>query len=388
MKKLIITVMSLCFVFSSCNLSSQNNSVNTKMSNKKFILSNISEIYNGISKDINNYYTKITIPNNVKCDPPEKLYELTMKYQNDNKDLNYASERAESLNEVFCKNNKIQKDTLSLNETQLDYMTDDDCSDYTLNCSVFGEFNCFNEKTYNDIYNASELNIVKSYYLNRDTSDLKDSYILNNKNITIEQAVENVEAFVNNDLSFFNDDKEIVSKVRDIYVYRYDGKFAFKFRLGKVLGSVPLMECDIMQYEKLEEGTEHFITSCMSVTMTTDNTFDIINNYDCLMLDNKEEISQIIPLKEAMNILEQELADNVHFNIDDISLEYCCKQSFHEEDGSTDLTLDSFNSSDKFEYSPYWCFYIDDNDNIAIGNEHPRKCLMVDALKGNLTVLT
>lgn len=385
MKKLIVTIISLCFVFSSCNLSFQNNSVNTKMSNKKFILSDISEIYYGISKDINNYYTKITIPNNVKCDPPEKLYELTMKYQNDNKDLNYASERAESLNEIFCKNNKIQKDTLSLSETQLDYMTDDNCSDYTLNCSVFGEFNCFNEKTYNDIYNASELNIVKSYYLNRDTSNLKDSYVLNNKNITIEQAVENVENFINNDLKLFN--LGIDARVKDIYIVKYDKKYAFKFLMERVLNNVPFLECNTMNYEKFEEGTDHFVLSYLEIIMTNNNIFDIINNYLPLKLDAKNEISQIIPLKEAMNILEQELADNVHFDIDDISLEYCCKQGFHAEDGSIDLTLDNFDSSDKFEYSPYWCFYIDDNDNIAIGNEHPRKCLMVDALKGELSVL-
>lgn len=385
MKKLIVTIMSLCFVFSSCNLSSQNNSVNTKMSKKKFILSDISEIYNGISKDINNYYTKITIPNNVKCDPPEKLYELTMKYQNDNKDLNYASERAESLNEIFCKNNKIQKDTLSLSETQLDYMTDDDCLDYTLNCSVFGEFNCFNEKTYNDIYNASELNIVKSYYLNRDTSNLKDSYVLNNKNITIEQAVENVENFINNDLKLFN--LGIDARVKDIYIVKYDKKYAFKFLMERVLNNVPFLECNTMNYEKFEEGTDHFVLSYLEIIMTNNNIFDVINNYLPLKLDAKNEISQIIPLKEAMNILEQELADNVHFDIDDISLEYCCKQGFHAEDGSIDLTLDNFDSSDKFEYSPYWCFYIDDNDNIAIGNEHPRRCLMVDALKGELSVL-
>lgn len=385
MKKLIITIMSLCFVFSSCNLSSQNNSVNTKMSNKKFILSDISEIYNGISKDINNYYTKLTIPNNVKCDPPEKLYELTMKYQNDNKDLNYASERAESLNEIFCKNNKIQKDTLSLSETQLDYMTDDDCLDYTLNCSVFGEFNCFNEKTYNDIYNASELNIVKSYYLNRDKSGLKDSYMINNKNFTIENIVESVENFINNDLKLFS--LGIDARVKDIYIVKYDKKYAFKFLLERVLNNVPFLECNTMNYEKFEEGTDHFVLSYLEIIMTNNNIFDIIHNYLPLKLDAKNEISQIIPLKEAMNILEQELADNVHFDIDDISLEYCCKQGFHAEDGSTDLTLDNFDSSDKFEYSPYWCFYIDDNDNIAIGNEHPRKCLMVDALKGELSVL-
>lgn len=385
MKKLIITIMSLCFVFSSCNLSSQNNSVNTKMSNKKFILSDISEIYNGISKDINNYYTKLTIPNNVKCDPPEKLYELTMKYQNDNKDLNYASERAESLNEIFCKNNKIQKDTLSLSETQLDYMTDDDCLDYTLNCSVFGEFNCFNEKTYNDIYNSSELNIVKSYYLNRDKSGLKDSYMINNKNFTIENIVESVENFINNDLKLFS--LGIDARVKDIYIVKYDKKYAFKFLLERVLNNVPFLECNTMNYEKFEEGTDHFVLSYLEIIMTNNNIFDIIHNYLPLKLDAKNEISQIIPLKEAMNILEQELADNVHFDIDDISLEYCCKQGFHAEDGSTDLTLNNFDSSDKFEYSPYWCFYIDDNDNIAIGNEHPRKCLMVDALKGELSVL-
>ncbi|MDE6150103.1 MAG: hypothetical protein K2F81_08440 [Ruminococcus sp.] len=384
MKKSIILIL-FCFLFSSCNLSSQNNSVNTKVSNKKFILSDISEIYNGISKDINNSYTKITIPNNVKCDPPEKLYELTMKYQNDNKDLNYANERAKRLNEIFCSKNNIQKKTLSLSETNLDFFTLNDCTDYAINCSVFGEFNCFLEKTYDNIYNASELNIVRSYYLNRDKSGLKDSYMINNKNITIENIVESVENFINNDLKLFS--LGIDARVKDIYIVKYDKKYAFKCIMERVLDDVPFLECNTMNYEKFEEGTDHFILSYLEIIMTNSNIFDVINNYIPLKLGAKKEISQVIPLKEAMNILEQELADNVHFNIDEVSLVYCCKQGFHAEDGGTDLTLDSFDSSIRFEYSPYWCFYIDDNDNIAIGNEHPRKCLMVDALKGDLSVL-
>lgn len=383
MKKSIILI-SFCFLLSSCNLSSQNNSVNTKSSNN-FTLSDISEIYNGISKDINDSYTKITIPNNVECDPPRKLYKLTMKHQNDNKDLNYANERAERLNEIFSSKNNIQKKTLSLSETNLDFFTPDDCTDYSINCSVFGEFNCFLEKTYDNIYNASELDIVRSYYLNRDKSGLEDSYKINSQNITIKDIVKSAENFINDDLKFFG--LGIDARVRDIYIVKYDEKYAFKCIMERVFDEVPFLECNTMNYEKFEEGTDHFILSYLETIMTNSNTFDAINNYIPLKLDAKKEISQIIPLKEAMNIIEQELADNVHFDIDEVSLVYCCKQSFHAEDSDIDLTLDSFDSSIRFEYSPYWCFYIDDNDNIAIGNEHPRKCLIVDAVTGTLSVL-
>lgn len=383
-KSFIIVFFSL--MLASCSVLQQDNDLYNKNTNSKISLINLSEIYDGLEDGVNKCYTKISIPETINRQEPEKLYRISMKYQNSSKDLKFIKQRSEGLNETICKRNNLHKKSLILSSNKLDYISKEELGEYFLDCFVFGEFNFINEKMYNDYFEDSSCKLVKSYYLNRDKSNINDTYKLNNDNMTIKEIAKYTESFVNDELDVLTNG--IKAQVRDIYIYKSNGRYAASCKLQLQLDNIPFMECDTLEYELMSDKTTDFVSSYITLKMIDKNNFAEIISNDCLEVNNKKEIEKIISLKKALDILEQELADNVHFDINDVCLEYCCKQKLETNDEvANNLNLDNINSHETFEYSPYWCFYIDDNEKEDIDNEHPRKSLLVNALTGELYVL-
>ena len=92
--------------------------------------------------------------------------------------------------------------------------------------------------------------------------------------------------------------------------------------------------------------------------------FRMINAAAPINVTEKQELNDIVPLTEAVSILDRELANNIKLEFTDIALMYCCltyqptiDRVDPEKASEADKMTEEYNLTEK-KYVPMWCFRI------------------------------
>ena len=94
--------------------------------------------------------------------------------------------------------------------------------------------------------------------------------------------------------------------------------------------------------------------------------------------------NEIISLKAAAELLQNELADNLRLRFTEVRLMYCCKDTYPNLDpninGDKEAMEKEF-SIQRSEYVPTWCFFLGNPDSV-------RTSIKINAVTGEITIDT
>ena len=98
--------------------------------------------------------------------------------------------------------------------------------------------------------------------------------------------------------------------------------------------------------------------------------------------------NEIISLKAAAELLQNELADNLRLRFTEVRLMYCCKDTYPNLDPNINGDKEAMRekmekefSIQRSEYVPTWCFFLGNPDSV-------RTSIKINAVTGEITIDT
>ena len=131
-----------------------------------------------------------------------------------------------------------------------------------------------------------------------------------------------------------------------------------------------------------------YSASAITLTVTGSDDYDIFSSTFSEQYPLTETVSEAIPLRSAVGILCEELAEYVRYIFDSVELRYCCKITAPVITGTDSLEdsriLADYGRIETAYFEPTWCFYYKTADR---NGEH-REAVKVNALTGEITIDT
>lgn len=173
------------------------------------------------------------------------------------------------------------------------------------------------EVSFNNMH--AESNLIKSYYLRNKDCNLDDVYSLQDGEISIREAIDFVENYVNEEIPLEGKDADVNLKVETVNVYKNEYGYCLGFKIQK----------EILNVLWPQNGPGDFDTGYVArydlsnVYMIRKNDIDI---FDCdtriLSYEKVKEITEIIPLDTALEIVSTKIGGNSVYTIQKIELAY------------------------------------------------------------------
>ena len=131
-----------------------------------------------------------------------------------------------------------------------------------------------------------------------------------------------------------------------------------------------------------------YSASVITLTVTGSDDYDIFSSTFSEQYPLTETVSEAIPLRSAVGILCEELAEYVRYIFDSVELRYCCKITAPVITGTDSLEdsriLADYGRIETAYFEPTWCFFYKVTDE---NGEH-REAVKVNALTGEITIDT
>ena len=370
MKSIRINTIILCsfllmiLVFSSCS-----NNDNLK---------EISEI----SEEMKSYKFTDTENLHFECTPIlqklDKIYTFTSKSPsdfNDDAEREEAIQRVVKYSEKFC-GQKIDKTQVVADGSSYLYEEPDQLQ---ITVSANKSFSIATRSYFDLLRKNSELGInvngtdQSTHIIFNGKDESGKTYIIDGKDINVKTAAEYAQKWVKDNFSDMFDPVEDGVEISDsIAVKSSDGKYySFHVRIASTVSGVRINENGFVDPDPNPSVTTNFIRpTYIDVEMSDEKTILCTTGMFRTVKTDKNEITMILPLSEAVKKAAEGLAPNLEFNVKDVRLKYCVH--------STNKTNKGPN-----EYRPMWCFLLE----VTEGNSFysvVTKDLFVDAIDGTI----
>ncbi|MBR1422134.1 MAG: hypothetical protein IJ571_01660 [Ruminococcus sp.] len=338
---------------------------------------------NALDKD----YSQFIISNGFDMEIPGSIFECSFT-QAENYEQNYE--------DVFAR--YFDSETLSAVSPEYFEGPDgmkgykfDDADKKIYACVGNNGFVCFAKPSaYDMMFGGGER--VKVYHADR-KEQLSDSYILNGEKITVEEAAQFAQKWLDKTYSPLEPDyairvKTIIARRSEMGIYSFD-IFAEKIYNGVALDS--LVQMSDSSYTSLEQSGQKmkYITQNIYMQMFTPDEIGSLTNGNGMLLPTQgDALKEAVSLSSALEYLEEQFADfSEPIEVSDIGLKYTLTPQNDYQSGQS-----CYDAGIAFESHIVWEFVIDIPEaNLPVGTHLDystlgdlRKFIYVDVQSGEM----
>lgn len=177
---------------------------------------------------------------------------------------------------------------------------------------------------------SSEDLLDKVYYPEATDGSLEDVYETESGALSVEEAIEQVENYFNNEFPV-STSGEMEYRVARVYILKMsDDKYAFDFAMRRSYGGVP--------FESANSGTCAYepdeVMDLTEAVLDKEDHVIFFNGYEPKQdIEEIQEISKVISPERATEYLSRKIGDNTTYIVKGIELSYTGKRTLLEEDG-------------------------------------------------------
>lgn len=277
---------------------------------------------NKLSDDIDNAldksYTQFDLRENISVELPEDYCEVDFTQISD-----YEENYEKIMTRIFGKDVLDHENTVhdETGDGMVSYSFSDD-DEKMYGCVGNNGFICFAKPSaFDDLFNGG--NRVKIYHIDRD-DDLSDSYELDGTSVTIKQAADFAQDWLDKNYADLEPDLEIA--VKTIIVRQSDqGIYSFDIHASKKYNGV-LLDDLVQMTDTSDESMSKmkYITQGIYMQMFKSDEIGSLTNGNGILIPKKERsVDKIISLSSAMGFIENTFTDfNEKMEISAIDLKY------------------------------------------------------------------
>lgn len=340
---------------------------------------------NKLSDDIDNAldksYTQFDLRENISVELPEDYCEVDFTQISD-----YEENYEKIMTQIFGKDVLDRENTVhdETGDGMVSYsFSDDDGKMY--GCVGNNGFICFAKPSaFDDLFNGG--NRVKIYHIDRD-DDLSDSYELDGTSVTIKQAADFAQDWLDKNYTDLEPDLEIA--VKTIIVRQSDqGIYSFDIHASKKYNGV-LLDDLVQMTDTSDESMSKmkYITQGIYMQMFKSDEIGSLTNGNGILIPKKEKsVDKIISLSSAMGYIENTFTDfNEKMEISAIDLKYTLTPLNDNKNGQS-----CYDAGIKFDSHLVWEFVMDVPENeMPVGDEYSsagniQRFIYLDAESGDL----
>ena len=367
-KQIIISSIIAVVVLSSCtqtpdNIEGANHNVDLNSTNKV----TVEHILDDFDEAFETKYTRFKLPDksSVIINQPEGVYDLELKYVNDDKDTSWLKEKVYKLAKIFNLSNCGEAKKIG--------------NDFTLkNNNARTDLEMFSSPYYdkNGDWNPNDIINKKIEYLDRiNLEDLKDEY-----KIVVKKSVDYANE-INEMLG-----GSLINNPMDLYIQEYNSEVFYALSLQPIYKGIGL-QCITPTYipSDIFDGDNALMTMSFYIKFLYDSKLTLYsyvgcNNYTPV---KEEPIDKMISFKDACDILESELAENTNFEFDDVKLWYEPRGTIIDLSDSSVSTYDAHDGNKTIKCTPKWYFISDESSEADL---HMINYITVDCVTGEIEV--
>jgi hypothetical protein len=357
-------------ILSSCTV--QKNGGNTKQSDTAEFTP-VEQIYDGYEELQGKAYDSFKMPEAIDVSEVSELYSFTCESKSQT-DFDVESKQffKAFFGEAYDENNCDYD-----GESTYSYTTDDGNAAY------------FTEGTPISGYkeNCPMVSTDYSEYIGRysATKDSEQVLELDGEKCTVGEVCDSLSSFIDEAFYPLYGDFEIYPLDVD-YFFTASSKYAVEITCGIKYKGVPLEDYFSPMFVTEERNGYEVATSYSPSHMIFDlygkDNITFFNSRFASRNIKTTELSEIISLKSATELLQNELAQNSNYQFEEVKLMYCCKSTYpiatDDEELNSKMQAD-FADVEPAPFEPTWCFfwYTDDGS---------RQAVKVNAVTGEITV--
>lgn len=340
---------------------------------------------NKLSDDIDNAldksYTQFDLRENISVELPEDYCEVDFTQISD-----YEENYEKIMTRIFGKDVLDRENTVhdETGDGMVSYSFSDD-DEKMYGCVGNNGFICFAKPSaFDDLFNGG--NRVKIYHIDRD-DDLSDSYELDGTSVTINQAADFAQEWLDKNYADLEPDLEIA--VKTIIVRQSDqGIYSFDIHASKKYNGV-LLDDLVQMTDTSDESMSKmkYITQGIYMQMFKSDEIGSLTNGNGILIPKKERsVDKIISLSSAMGYIENTFTDfNEKMEISAIDLKYTLTPLNDNKNGQS-----CYDAGIKFDSHLVWEFVMDVPENeMPVGDEYSsagniQRFIYLDAESGDL----
>lgn len=340
---------------------------------------------NKLSDDIDNAldksYTQFDLRENISVKLPEDYCEVDFTQISD-----YEENYEKIMTRIFGKDVLDRENTVhdETGDGMVSYSFSDD-DEKMYGCVGNNGFICFAKPSaFDDLFNGG--NRVKIYHIDRD-DDLSDSYELDGTSVTIKQAGDFAQEWLDKNYADLEPDLEIA--VKTIIVRQSDqGIYSFDIHASKKYNGV-LLDDLVQMTDTSDESMSKmkYITQGIYMQMFKSDEIGSLTNGNGILIPKKERsVDKIISLSSAMGFIENTFTDfNEKMEISAIDLKYTLTPLNDNKNGQS-----CYDAGIKFDSHLVWEFVMDVPENeMPVGDEYSsagniQRFIYLDAESGDL----
>ncbi|WP_028510974.1 hypothetical protein [Ruminococcus sp. NK3A76] len=331
--------------------------------------------YKNYEAVLNEEHSGFTLPDSIDVVDTNELYVITLGYTNTEKSEDKLRENGELLIKGICGESKDGgKIVTAENGDPFRY----EYSDADIEC-LYDLFDGYIIRT----GSMPELDYCNINEVFTDSTDEK-TIELSGGNTTVKKCCDMIYDTLNNKLSDVKGGFELLPK--RICSYDSNGEKGLFVLNAFCFNKIPI---DYSLSPFLTEDTKtlvYYLDASSSVYITNDKSPDYINSVSRFVLKDKKKIEKMVSFEGAVDILENELADNLYLEFDDAELIYTCIKTDETDGKKHDASSYIYDTTVTYEFEPTWCFYIKQDSKVENDLKHP-STVRVNALTGEITVM-
>ena len=371
MKKLLF-IIPLCTLLALCSCKTNNGGSTTESVNTDKV--SVSELYNGIEDIQGKAYKKFTMPEKITKNECNDVYNLTLGYSNEKQDLSQLTQKGEKLVTAFSEKSLDDSKGLLVDNFRYDYTDNDFYCDVDMydgfSATLNSNENINDEVTDFELYNIPrEDNAGKSYNLKTGT-------------MTAQQAAEFADKFMVENLKDFTGD--LLPQTKYVCAYNSESADCFHIVAEYTYEGIPLDMNLSPFFPANNNDLVYYLDTVSDMKISSADSIESICANSNYVVKKADKIEKLISLQDAVNILDDQLAENSSYNFSDCELMYCHinhQQGQNEVVNPDDIVIDT---TITYDFSPVWCFYIQKDCNDLQSLKSP-DTIRVDALSGEVT---
>jgi hypothetical protein len=330
-----------------------------------------SQIYDDSDKLLGKDYKKFSLPEKITVYDFDDIYTLNCNVQQYNDADN-------DVREIYKKfyGDKYDEKQLTADNGGLIYQ------DGTNSSSFWGMDLILTLSDYKTAKYDSDENPITNYYISDTQSDV--SFDLNGKQINVGEETDYINTYLSDLLAPMYSDYSLVTK--GIYTEKVDDDTRIDFICSETYEGIPI------QYNHSEYAVSdnygnlnYWLVAQVSGSVEDDNKFTFVNAGVPYTVVDKTKQENLVPFSKAIEIMENELAENVHLDFVNAELMYCClteQPSFNYTENvdvsETEKLTAEYNKQIKI-FEPTWCFEIK-SDTLSTTKEYVK----INALTGEI----
>lgn len=339
----------------------------------------VDELSDDIDKALSRSYSNFTFGSGVKVELPDEYHECSFT-QTANYEENYYDVLSRFFDEETLSMADIVRDEGLETDKMITYSFRDDMQKLY---GVVGNngFICFiKPSAFDNVFDGG--NRVKIYHIDRN-DDLSDSYDLGGTEVTVAQAAEFAQNWLDENYADLEPDydicvKTMIARQNEWGVYSFDIHAEEKYK-GVILDSlIPMTDPAENQYTKMKYVTREIFMQMF----TPDEIGSLTNGNGTIIPQEEKTLDEIISLSSAMGFMESKFTDfNEPMEISDINLKYTLTPIYDYKNNQS-----CYDAGISFDSRLVWEFAIDipERDIPSPTAGAMQKYIYIDAQTGEL----